>query len=71
MNEFLNKEDILSKLKINESDLKKMIKEGKFPPPEKTNNRITIWSYATLEHWIENQNTHNECIQNNDLDFLK
>ena len=30
MNDFLKKEDILSKLKINESDLKKMIKEGNF-----------------------------------------
>ena len=70
MNDFLNKEDILSKLKISESDLKKMIKEGKFPPPEKLHNGITIWSYATLEYWIKNQNTQNEWVQNNDLDFL-
>ena len=70
MNDFLKKEDILSKLKINESDLKKMIKKGKFPPPEKINNGITIWSYATLEYWIKNHNMQNEWVQNNDLDFL-
>ena len=70
MNDFLNKEDILSKLKINESDLIKMIKEGKFPPPEKINNGATIWSYAILEYWIKKQNTQNEWVQNNDLDFL-
>ena len=70
MNDFLNKEDILSKLKISESDLKRMIKEGKFPPPETVNNGITIWSYATLEYWIKNQNMQNEWIQNNDFDFL-
>ena len=69
MNDFIKKEDILSKLKINESDLKKMIKDGKFPPPEK-NNGITIWSYATLEYWIKNQKIENEWAQNNDLDFL-
>ena len=56
MNDFLNKEDILSNLKISESDLKRMIKEGKFPPPEKVNNGITIWSCTTLEYWIKNQN---------------
>ena len=70
MNDFLKKEDILSKLQINESDLKKMIKEGKFPSPEKTNNGITIWSYATLEYWIKNQKMQNEWVQNNDFDFL-
>ena len=47
-----------------------MIKENKFPPPEKINNGITIWSYATLEYWIKNQNMQNEWVQNNDLDFL-
>ena len=70
MNDFLNKEDILYKLKISESVLKRMIKEGKFPPPEKVNNGIRIWSYSTLEYWIKNQNTQNEWVQNNDLDFL-
>ena len=48
MNEFLNKEDILSKLKINESDLKKMIKDGKFPPPEK---KITESQFGVMQHW--------------------
>tara|TARA_B100001287_G_C22597808_1_gene488927 strand:+ start:804 stop:1016 length:213 start_codon:yes stop_codon:yes gene_type:complete len=70
MNDFLKIEDILSKLKINESDLKKMIEEGKFPPPERKNNGFTIWSYATLEYWIKNKNMENEWLQNNDLDFL-
>ena len=70
MNDFLKIDDILSKLKINESALKKMIREGKFPPPEKINNGITIWSYATLEYWIKNKNMQDEWVQNNDLDFL-
>ena len=70
MNDFLNKEDILSRLKINETHLRKMIKEGKFPPPEKVNNGIAIWSYATLEYWIKNQNMQNDWIQTNDFDFF-
>ena len=70
MNNFLKKEDILSTLKINETDLRKMIKEGKFPSPEKVNNGITIWSYATLELWINNQNMQNDWIHTNDLDFF-
>ena len=70
MNDFLKKEDILSKLKINESDLKKMIEKGEFPPPEKINNGITIWSHATLEYWIKNQKMQNEWVKNNDFDFL-
>ena len=70
MNDFLNKEDILSKLKISESDLKRMVKEGKFPLPHKINNSIPIWSYAILENWIKNKVIQNDWIQKNDLDFL-
>ena len=70
MNDFFKIQDILSKLNINETDLKKMIKEGKFPPPDKINNGLTIWSYATFEYWINNQKIQYEWIQNNDLDFL-
>lgn len=70
MNYYLSKKDILSKLKINDSDLKKMIEEGKFPPPERINNGISIWSYVILESWIKNKDMQSDWIINNDLDLF-
>jgi len=70
MNTTLKLQEILSKLNISEAELKKMIKEGKFPQPDKINNNIPIWSYAILESWGKNEDVQNYWVQNNDLDFL-
>ena len=70
MNDSIKLKEILSKLNISETELKKMITEGKFPPPEKINNSIPIWSYAILECWFKNKDMQNDWIQTNDLDFL-
>ena len=70
MNNTVKLEEILSKLNISEAELKKMIKEGKFPQPDKINNSIPIWSYAILESWIKNKDVQDHWLQNNDLDFL-
>ena len=70
MNNTVKLQEILSKLNISEAELKKMIKEGKFPQPDKINNRIPIWSYAILESWIKNKDVQDHWLQNNDLDFL-
>jgi len=43
---YLNLKDITDSLKINQETLKKWIAEGKFPPPMRINDRVTIWSYA-------------------------
>ena len=70
MDNTVNLQEIMSKLNISEAELKKMIKEGKFPQPDKINNSIPIWSYAILESWIKNKDVQDHWLQNNDLDFL-
>ena len=70
MNNTVKLQEILSKLNISEAELKKMIKEKKFPQPDKINNSIPIWSYAILESWIKNKDVQDHWLQNNDLDFL-
>ena len=70
MNDTVKLQEILSKLNISEVELNILIKEGKFPSPDKFNNSIPIWSYAILENWIKNKEIQNDWVQKNDLDFL-
>jgi len=66
---YLNINDITDSLKIDKDTLKLWIKEGKFPPPMKMEDRLTLWSYAVIENWVAQQQKTNEFIGNQDLDL--
>ena len=66
---FLNINDITDSLKIDKDTLKVWIKEGKFPPPMKMEDRLTLWSYAVIENWVAQQHKTQEFIDNQDLDL--
>ena len=66
---YLNIDDITNSLKINEDNLRKWIKEGKFPQPLRANERTTLWSYALIENWIAQKHKTEELINNHDLDL--
>ena len=66
---YLNINDITNSLKIDKGTLKKWIKEGKFPPPIKMGDRLTLWSYAVIENWVAQQQKTQEFIDNQDLDL--
>ena len=66
---YLNIDDIIKSLRINEDTLGKWIKEGKFPRPSRINDRTTLWSYALIENWIAQQLKTEELFNNQDLDL--
>ena len=66
---YLNIDDIIKSLRINEDTLGKWIKEGKFPQPLRINDRTTLWSYALIENWLAQQHKTEELINNQDLDL--
>ena len=66
---YLNINDITDSLKIDKDTLKLWIKEGKFPPPMKMEDRLTLWSYAVIENWVAQQQKTQEFIDNQDLDL--
>jgi len=49
--------------------LKKWIAEGKFPPPMRINDRVTIWSYAVIENWVAQQQQTVDWIDHQGIDF--
>jgi predicted DNA-binding transcriptional regulator AlpA len=66
---YLTINDITNSLKIDKDTLKKWIKDGKFPPPIKMSDRVTLWSYAAIENWVAQQQKTQEFIDNQDLDL--
>jgi len=66
---YLNFDDILNSLKIDKNTLKEWIKEGKFPPPMRMGDRVTLWTYAVIENWVAQQQKTQEFIDNQDLDL--
>lgn len=66
---YLSVKEITDSLKVNKETLKQWINEGKFPPPLKVNDRVTIWSYAVIENWVAQQQQTFEWLENQDLDF--
>ena len=66
---YLNIDDITNSLKIDKVTLKKWIKDGKFPPAIKIDDRIPLWSYAVIENWVAQQQKTQEFIDNQDLDL--
>ena len=66
---YLNINDITDSLKIDKDTLKVWIKEGKFPPPMKVGDRLTLWSYTVIENWVAQQHKTQEFIDNQDLDL--
>ena len=66
---YLNIDDITSSLKIDKDTLKKWIKDGKFPPAVKIDDRTTLWSYTVIENCVAQQQKTQEFINNQDLDL--
>lgn len=66
---YLSVKEITDSLKVNKETLKQWINEGKFPPPLKVNDRVTVWSYAVIENWVAQQQQTFEWLENQDLDF--
>ena len=66
---YIHIDDITSSLKIDKDTLKKWIKDGKFPPAIKIDDRTTLWSYAVIENWVIHQQKTQEFIDNQDLDL--
>ncbi|QZP17814.1 AlpA family phage regulatory protein [Methylophilales bacterium] len=66
---YLNINDITNSLRISEDNLRKWIKEGKFPRPFRINDRTTLWSYALIENWLVQQRKTEELFNNQDLDL--
>ena len=69
MDKHLNIDEIAESLKIKKSTLLEWVKEGKFPPPIESDNRLPIWSLVVIEDWISNQQFAQEWISNQDVDF--
>ena len=66
---YLNIDDITNSLKISEDILRRWIKDSKFPPPLRMNDRTTLWSYALIENWTAQKYKTEELINNQDLDL--
>lgn len=69
MEKHLNIEDIADSLKIKRSTVLKWVKEGKFPPPINTTDRLPIWSLIVIEDWINQQKFTQELVDNQDIDL--
>ena len=68
-NSYISIDDITNSLRIDKDTLKAWIKEGKFPPPMRMEDRLTLWSYAVIENWVAQQQKTQEFIDNQDLDL--
>ena len=66
---YISIDDITNSLRIDKDTLKAWIKEGKFPPPMRMEDRLTLWSYAVIENWVAQQQKTQEFIDNQDLDL--
>ena len=55
MDKHLNIDEIAESLKIKKSTLLQWVRDGKFPPPIESDNRLPIWSLVVIEDWISHQ----------------
>ena len=69
MDKYLNIDDIAESLKIKKSTVMQWVKDGKFPPPMKLDDRIPLWSLFVIEDWVSQQQVTNDWLNNQDIDF--
>ncbi len=69
MDKYLNIDDIAESLKVKKSTVLQWVRDGKFPPPMKSDDRVPIWSLVVIEDWIGQQQFTNEMMHNQDVDF--
>ena len=69
MDKYLNIDDIAESLKIKKSTVLQWVRDGKFPPPMNSDDRVPIWSLVVIEDWIGQQQFTNEMMHNHDVDF--
>jgi len=69
MDKYLNIDDIAESLKIKKSTVMQWVKDGKFPPPMRLDDRIPLWSLFVIEDWVSQQQVTNDWLNNQDIDF--
>jgi len=69
MDKCLNIDDIAESLKVKKSTVMQWVKDGKFPPPMKLDDRIPLWSLFVIEDWVSQQQVTNDWLNNQDIDF--
>ena len=69
MDKYLNIDDIAESLKVKKSTVMQWVKDGKFPPPMKLDDRIPLWSLFVIEDWVSQQQVTNDWLNNQDIDF--
>ena len=69
MDKYLNIDDIAESLKIKKSTVMQWVKDGKFPPPIKLDDRILLWSLFVIEDWVGQQQITNDWLNDQDIDF--
>ena len=69
MDKYLNIDDIAESLKIKKSTVMEWVKDGKFPPPMRLDDRIPLWSLFVIEDWVSQQQVTNDWLNNQDIDF--
>ena len=69
MDKYLNIDDIAESLKIKKSTVLQWVRDGKFPSPMNSDDRVPIWSLVVIEDWIGQEQFTNEMMHNQDVDF--
>jgi len=69
MDKYLNIDDIAESLKIKKSTVMEWVKDSKFPPPMRLDDRIPLWSLFVIEDWVSQQQVTNDWLNNQDIDF--
>jgi predicted DNA-binding transcriptional regulator AlpA len=67
---YISVEEVSKLLMVDRGTIKEWVKDGKFPPPNRLNERGCIWSYAVIENWIAQQQQTQDFINNNDIDLI-
>ena len=69
MDKCLNIDDIAESLKVKKSTVMQWVKDGKFQPPIKLDDRILLWSLFVIEDWVGQQQITNDWLNDQDIDF--
>lgn len=54
---------VAGKVCFGKSKIYDLIKDEKFPPPEKLGSRISLWPESTIDNWIESQISNSKGAQ--------
>jgi predicted DNA-binding transcriptional regulator AlpA len=67
---YISVDEVSKLLMVDRAIIKEWVKDGKFPPPNRLNEKSCIWSYVVIEHWIAQQQQTQDFINNNDIDLI-